>query len=121
MIADKLSSLLLDATEVEYNARGFHAQHTASADTLPQIADAFLSEEFHLEMITCQDRRENDNTFRLIYQFNQYGTPPTACHSHRYSTRYNSTQYCNNFFPLPTGTNAKFSTCMASALKAIPI
>ena len=26
-------------------------------------------------MITCQDRRENDNTFRLIYQFNQHGIP----------------------------------------------
>lgn len=75
MIADKLSSLLLDATETKYDARGFHVQHTASADTLPQIADTFLSENFHLEMITCQDRRENDNAFRLIYQFNQYGTP----------------------------------------------
>ena len=75
MIADKLSLLVLDATEIEYNARGFHVQHTASADTLPQIAEAFLSENFHLEMITCQDRRENDNTFRLIYQFNQHGIP----------------------------------------------
>ena len=75
MIANKLSLLVLDATDVKYDARGFHVQYTASADTLSQIADTFLSEDFHLEMLTCQDRRAIDDTFRLIYQFNQYGSP----------------------------------------------
>ena len=30
MTADKLSTLVLNATEANYDARGFHAQHTAS-------------------------------------------------------------------------------------------
>ena len=75
MIADKLNSLVPEPTDVEYDARGFHKQYIASAENLPQVAEAFRSESFFLEMITCQDRRETDSVFRLVYQFNQYGTP----------------------------------------------
>lgn len=74
MIADKLTSLIQDSNDVEYNARGFHAQYTATIDNLPQIAETFHAENFYLEMITCQDRRETDNVFRLVYQFNPLGT-----------------------------------------------
>ena len=74
MIADKLNSLVQEPTDVEYGTRGFHKQYTASAETLPQVAEVFQSENFYLEMITCQDRRETDSVFRLVYQFNHYGS-----------------------------------------------
>ncbi len=75
MIARKLSLLVQDAADVPYTARGFHMQYAALPGHLLQIAEAFLSEGFHLEMITCQDRRETDGIFRLIYQYNPYGAP----------------------------------------------
>ena len=73
MIADKLSALMRDAAP--YPERGYHLQGAALPCNLPQIAGVFLAEGFHLEMLTCQDRRETDRVFRLIYQFNRYGAP----------------------------------------------
>jgi len=75
MIDDKLTPLIKDTIDVDDNARGFHAHYTALANNLPQIAKAFHSENYHLEMITCQDRREADTVFRLVYQFNALGKP----------------------------------------------
>ena len=72
MIPDKLTSLVQEPTDI---GRGFQTQSTGSADTLPQIAEAFQSESFYLEMITCQDRRQTDEVFRLVYQFNMLGAP----------------------------------------------
>ena len=77
MIADTLNTLegVKESTAVDYKTRGFHHQHTVLASVLPQIAQAFCHAGFHLEMMTCQDRRQTDNVMRLIYQFNQYGPP----------------------------------------------
>ena len=49
--------------------------YAALPDNLPQIAEVFQADNFHLELLTCQDRRETDRVFRLIYQFNQFGAP----------------------------------------------
>lgn len=73
MIPDELSALVRDATP--HPERGYHMYSAALPDDLPQIAEVFLREAFHLEMLTCQDRREVDGVFRLIYQFNRYGAP----------------------------------------------
>jgi NADH-quinone oxidoreductase subunit C len=75
MIADKLTSLVQDSTDVEYDARGYNKHHVAPADTLLQVAEVFQSEDFYLEMITCQDRRETDTVFRLVYQFTRLKSP----------------------------------------------
>lgn len=73
MIADKLSALISDATP--HPERGYHLHGAALSDDLPQIAEIFWAENFHLEMLTCQDRRAADGVFRLIYQFNRCGAP----------------------------------------------
>lgn len=73
MIPDRLSALVRDATP--HPERGYHMYSAALPDDLPQIAEVFLREAFHLEMLTCQDRREVDGVFRLIYQFNRCGAP----------------------------------------------
>lgn len=75
MITDTLRAIngVTESIEVDYKARGFHYQHTASVNALPQITHAFCDAGFHLEMMTCQDRRKTDNVMRLTYQFNVYG------------------------------------------------
>ena len=75
MIPDKLSALISDSADVPYSERGYHRHYAALPDNLPQIAEVFQADNFHLELLTCQDRRETDRVFRLIYQFNQFGAP----------------------------------------------
>ena len=75
MTPDDLSALISDSADVPYSERGYHMHYAALPDDLPQIAEVFRADNFHLELITCQDRREADSVFRLIYQFNQYGAP----------------------------------------------
>ena len=75
MTPDDLSALISDSADVPYSERGYHMHYAALPANLPQIAEVFRADNFYLELITCQDRREADSVFRLIYQFNQYGAP----------------------------------------------
>jgi len=64
-----------ESTEVDYIARGFHHLHQITSSAICPVAQAFAEGGFFLEMMTCQDRRENDEVFRLVYQFCTLGKP----------------------------------------------
>ena len=77
VIAEKLKTHagVEESTSADYATQGYHYLHRAQATQLPAIATLFSAADFHLEMLTCVDLRENEQTFRLVYQFNCYGTP----------------------------------------------
>lgn len=60
--------------EADYAVDGVHHRYTAEASAMPAVAEAFLAEGYFLEMITCQDRREDLEKMRLVYTFNSYVT-----------------------------------------------
>jgi NADH-quinone oxidoreductase subunit C len=64
-----------ESTDIDYNAKGFHHLHVILIDALPQVTQTFYDSGFYLEMMTCQDRREADGVFRLVYQFCTLGAP----------------------------------------------
>lgn len=66
---------VLESQEIDYKTKGFHHHHTITKEALPAVAQAFCDAGFFLEMMTCQDRRENDGVFRLVYQFCTLGAP----------------------------------------------
>lgn len=67
-----LEGLVLESKTSEPAADGFHHRHVAGADRLVSIARAFVGLEYHLEMITCEDRRADLRAMRLVYTFNRY-------------------------------------------------
>lgn len=72
--ADMLRKLVQSSEHVDYAKRGFHALHTAGADTMVAIAQVFRTQGYMLEMITCQDRRSDLSKMRLVYGWNQAST-----------------------------------------------
>lgn len=65
---DELSS----ASEVcEYDLVGFHQRHSVDLAVLVDLARAFHEEGYVLEMLTCQDRREETQKMLLVYSFNR--------------------------------------------------
>lgn len=77
MNADELSAVpgVSSTSEQDYDSKGYHFLHEASAKALPAVAAIFLKQGFHLEHMTCLDMRADDGIMRLVYQFNQYGLP----------------------------------------------
>ena len=77
MITDALNAVpgVSSTTQQDYETKGYHYLHEAAATVLPSIAAVFRERGFHLEHMTCLDMRADDDTMRLVYQFNQYGTP----------------------------------------------
>lgn len=65
---------LASATEaVDYSKLGYHHRHVADQGEIPAIARRFFDAGYLLEMITCQDRREDLDAMRLVYTFNHLG------------------------------------------------
>ena len=64
-----------ESTDIDYKAQGFHHLHTITQDALIPVTQAFYEGGLYLEMMTCQDRREAEGVFRLIYQFCTLGAP----------------------------------------------
>lgn len=58
-----------ETSATDHSAQGFHFLHTIEANALLQATQAYFDKGFYLEMMTCQDRREKENVFRLVYQF----------------------------------------------------
>ena len=71
-----LEGLLLESRDSDYAADGFHYRHGASAERLPDIARAFLDAGYALEMLSCEDRREDLEAMRLVYTFNRFAPGP---------------------------------------------
>jgi NADH-quinone oxidoreductase subunit C len=81
--AQDLADLVVSSEADDYAKTGFHHRHTAEADKLVAIAEAFLAKGYYLEMITCEDRRFVDDPklatyretgkcgqLRLVYTYN---------------------------------------------------
>jgi NADH-quinone oxidoreductase subunit C len=67
-----LVGLTLESADGDPAADGFHHRHTASADKIVAVAQAFQSAGYFLEMVTCEDRREDLGKMRLVYTFNRF-------------------------------------------------
>ncbi len=61
----------LAAPNDAFEGGGFDHTWTAAAGAMPQIAEHFQAAGYTLEMITCQDRREDLAKMRLVYTFNR--------------------------------------------------
>lgn len=72
-LSPSLQGLVSESTDSEYAADGFHQRHTAEADRVVAIGEAFRAAGFCLEMMTCEDRREDLKAMRLVYTFNRFG------------------------------------------------
>ena len=62
----RLKGLVLESSDSDYAADGFHQRHTAAAEQVAPIANAFREQGYVLEMITCEDRREDLEHMRLV-------------------------------------------------------
>ena len=66
-----LDDLVTSSQATDHDKLGYHHQHVAAFDQLPAIAQRFRDAGYILEMITCQDRREDLHKMRLVYSFNR--------------------------------------------------
>ena len=67
-----LGELALETETCDFSANGFHHAHLVEAGRLPEVASLFLEAGYFLEMLTCQDRREDLEKMRLVYTFNRF-------------------------------------------------
>jgi NADH-quinone oxidoreductase subunit C len=65
---------LAEAGEADYAKDGVHHRYTADPGVMPAIARAFRRAGYFLEMLTCEDRRQDLDKMRLVYTFNHYGS-----------------------------------------------
>ena len=70
-----LERLTLESRDSDHASDGFHRRHAATPENLPAIARAFADASFFLEMMTCEDRRRDLDTMRLVYTFNRFLHP----------------------------------------------
>lgn len=70
----QLSELAHTSEVCDYSAKGFHHIHDVQLERLAELASAFLSAGYVLEMMTCQDQREDSQVMRLCFTFNSFGT-----------------------------------------------
>lgn len=69
------ADLFTETTPSEYDADGYHHRHVGEPARIGEIARAFREAGYRLEMITCEDRRAEEQRMRLVYQFNRMDTP----------------------------------------------
>ncbi len=70
-VADALVGHTVSSETGDYAASGFHHEHMAEPAALVDIARVFVEHDYFLEMVTCQDRREDLESMRLVYTFNR--------------------------------------------------
>jgi NADH-quinone oxidoreductase subunit C len=69
-LLSRLESLMSTSEASDYAACGYHHKHQAERDQILAIAEAGASAGYILEMLTCEDRREDAQAMRLCYAFN---------------------------------------------------
>ena len=67
----KLDGLTLESELADRAAGGFDHRHSAEATQIVSIAEAFIGAGYFLEMLTCEDRREDLEKMRIVYTFNR--------------------------------------------------
>jgi len=70
-----LAGLTLTSAPDDHAKTGFHHRHTAEAQHLVALAQAFDGAGFVLEMLTAEDRRADLKKMRLVYTWNRFGAP----------------------------------------------
>ena len=81
-LGEALAGLSASSADTDYGKYGYHHQYTALAGNLPDVARAFRGAGYILEMLTCQDRREDLSKMRLVYTFNRLGAGADAADRH---------------------------------------
>ncbi len=66
-----LSKVATSSEPSDYAGTGFHQRHVVETGQLIELATIFLDAGYILEMITCQDLREEEQAMRLVYTFNR--------------------------------------------------
>ena len=76
-VVDQLSAtgLLQETAPGDYAQSGMHHAHVVAHRSMPTLALVFRDAGYILEMLTCQDRREDLDTMRLVYTFNRWSEP----------------------------------------------
>ena len=69
-LLDTIEGLATESEAADYGVTGFHHKHKSGAEQIVAIAEASEKAGYFLEMITCEDRREDDQAMRLCYTFN---------------------------------------------------
>ncbi len=67
-----LSGLTSSSVDSDYAVDGFHHRHTVESGRIVEIARAFCDGGYHLEMMTCEDRRADLEAMRLVYTFGRF-------------------------------------------------
>ena len=71
ILATRIDELSSASEECDYALVGFHQRHTVDLAVLVDLARAFREAGYVLEMLTCQDRREETQKMLLVYSFNR--------------------------------------------------
>ena len=66
-----LRGLVSESSGSGYAVDGFHQRHSAGLSHVVEIARRFRERRYVLEMMTCEDRREDLDAMRLVYTFNR--------------------------------------------------
>ena len=82
-IVASFGELFASSEQADFDKFGYHHKHVVGkAEDLPAIAQRFRDHGYILEMITCQDRREDLQKMRLVYGFNRLGATSEAADRH---------------------------------------
>ncbi|MEM9493503.1 MAG: hypothetical protein AAGC55_30420, partial [Myxococcota bacterium] len=68
-----LAEVMESSQDCDYNKVGYHHHHVTTPNRLLDVARSFRAAGYILEMVTCQDRREDLAAMRLVYTFNHLG------------------------------------------------
>lgn len=69
-----LDGLTASSDASDHKVDGFHHRHVATKQNIVAITEAFRAAGYFLEMITCEDRREDLEAMRLVYTYNRFDT-----------------------------------------------
>lgn len=65
-----LGGITEKSEEADYGKTGFHHKHRAAVGEIVAIANTFVEAGYILEMLTCEDRRDDAQAMRLCYSYN---------------------------------------------------
>lgn len=68
-----LTGLTTSSEDIDFDKYGYHHAHVIDPDGIRPLANRFREAGYILEMITCQDRREDLHKMRLVYTYNRLG------------------------------------------------
>ncbi|MCG8420185.1 MAG: NADH-quinone oxidoreductase subunit C [Proteobacteria bacterium] len=70
ILGSSVAELAESSEHADYAKYGYHHVYLANIESIPEITRHFFDAGYLLEMVTCQDRRDDAGTMRLVYTFN---------------------------------------------------